>query len=207
MTPSRINVIVGETGTGKSRLLRGLTARADRLIVLDTMSEHADIAAPVTAKTLYHAAQGREPYRLSIYPSDAELEWACDLAASKVGTCLAVDEYSFWWTQPQTVPPEGMLAIVRCGRKVNQSLALVSQSPRVIYGHVMSQAALWVFPMDLWRDCEYILDRTRGKLNPATIPPLDKAIGRATVACWASRKLTWHYVRLRDGAVFLREKP
>lgn len=153
----------------------------------DTMMEHEGIATPVEPRSLYKAARGKAPYRLSIYPKDREtLEWAAALAASLPRTTFLLDEYSFWYPTPLSVPAPGIMAITRCGRKLNQSLFVVSQSPVAIYKHVVSQASLWVFPLDEMNDVDYILRRTRGEIDARQIPPISNGV--AYLRAWHKRE-------------------
>ena len=184
----RCNVILGETGTGKSRLVKRLTQHSERLIVADTMLEHEDIATTVDPRSLYKAVRGSAPYRLGIYPKEREtLDWVAALAASKRGTTFVLDEYSFWYPTPLSIPAPGMMAMVRCGRKLQQNLFIISQSPVAVYKHLVSQAGLWVFPCDELNDVDYVLKRTRGAIDPRNIPPIQGTT--AYLQSWTDRTL------------------
>lgn len=177
----RCNVLIGRAGSGKSRLMRVLVASCPRLIIVDTMMEHGGIAQDVDIESLYRITSAPGNFHLAHYPQDKEdFDWMCKQAASLPNTSLAIDEYSMWYPAAQMAPNPGILAIVRCGRKLKQSLFVITQSPGAITKQITGQSAVWVFYMDETNDVKYILDRTGGTINPIELS--DASEGYAHIA-------------------------
>jgi len=174
----RCNVLVGRAGSGKSRLMRVLVAPCPRLVIVDTMMEHDNIAQDVDIEELFRVTSGPGEFKLAHYPQDREdFDWVCEQVASLPNTSLAIDEYSFWYPTAQMQPNKGVLAIVRCGRKLKQNLFVITQSPGAITKQVTGQSALWVFRMEETNDIKYVLDRTSGSINPCDLGPLEESNG------------------------------
>lgn len=171
----RCNVLIGRAGTGKSRLMRILVAPCPRLIIVDTMMEHGGVARDVDIEELYRVTSSPGNFQVAHYPQDREdFDWICQLAASKPNTSLAIDEYSMWYPAAQMAPNPGVLAIVRCGRKLRQNLFVITQSPGAITKQITGQSAVWVFHMDEGNDCKYILNRTSGTIDPSELGPIEE---------------------------------
>lgn len=186
----RANTILGQTGTGKSRLLQCLLSLStpQRLIIADTMAEHERLAEHVSLRAL-HEMRNDATFAASVIPtSEDELDWICDLAASVVNSTLVIDEYAAWWSVAQRQPSRGLLLIARAGRKLRQGLFVTTQSPNTINKGVVSQTAVWAFPMTEPRDRQYVVDVTRGGLDPADLKVLESGgpeeIFKTEVACY-----------------------
>lgn len=176
MLSERTNVIFGQTGSGKSRLLRRMLRDSRRLILVDTMLEHEDMAPSCSLEDLRPTVRRGGEFRRSVWPEDEEdFAWTAELAASLPSIDFAVDEYSFWYPAAQCQPCKGLLALVRCGRKLHQSVYLTTQSPGSITKQLTGQGAVWVFPMHEGRDRHYVLERTAGAIDPATLRIIEGA--------------------------------
>lgn len=178
MPHPRVNVLIGKTGSGKSRLLNVLVAPVPRLVIVDTMMEHGGLAQDVDIETLNHIVSSGGDFKVAHYPMDNEdFDWICQKVAATPNTSLAIDEYSMWYPVAQMAPNKGVLAIVRCGRKLKQQLFVITQSPGAITKQITGQAAIWAFQMDESNDCDYILKRTNGKVDPSTLTEAPEGCG------------------------------
>jgi hypothetical protein len=167
-------VILGKTGTGKSRLLAYLLTGTRSLILVDTMLEHGALAVPVDAHELYRRVLAGGPYRLALCPADVDtVDWCSRLAASQPGVTYVIDEYSYWYPSATCSPGPGLLALARCGRKLGQRLFLTTQSPGAITKQLVGQSDLWVLPMDEVNDRRYVVDRTSGAIDPGSLRILE----------------------------------
>lgn len=177
-----VEAILGKAGSGKSRLLTALCINDARLVVVDTMLEHGELAPQEHADDLYEDIHGGRPYRGSIWcQSVDDVEWVANLCASQRHVTLAIDEYSYWYPTPTHLPGAGVLAIVRCGRKLAQRLVVCTQSPGAISKQMLSQARMWILPLNEPRERQYVLDRTGGAVDPGELTPYE-ADGQRVIA-------------------------
>jgi hypothetical protein len=153
------------------------------------MQEHYDLAAPCALDDLYDHVRGGGSFRCGVYPVDMEcMHWCENLAASQPNLAFAVDEYSVWYQTPTSLPSNGFQALVRCGRKLHQSVYLTTQSPGCINKIMCDQGAIWVLPMQGVNDRKYIMARTQDEIDPADLKPVEtdgKRIIRTQVALYA----------------------
>lgn len=161
--------------------MKALVASSPRLIIVDTMMEHGAIARDVDIDTLWEVSSGPGDFQLAHYPQDKEdFDWVCQQAASLPNTALAIDEYSMWYPVATMQPNPGILAIVRCGRKLKQGLFVITQSPGAITKQICGQSAIWVFHMDESNDVDYTLKRTGGTIDPRDL--MQTEAGKAHIA-------------------------
>lgn len=166
--PAHAVVIVGRPKSGKSRLLKLLLRQAEtpRVLIVDTLLEHGDVAPARDLTDLYARADLNGGFRASVYPAtEEELDWVCEFAASKKDISFAVDETAFWWPSAVHRLPDGILTIARTGRHFGQRLFLATQSPGAITKQVMDLSELWVLPLLGVRDAEYLFARTQGLVD------------------------------------------
>lgn len=169
-----IHAILGHKGSGKSRLARAIIAPSRKLVVVDTLGEHAGLAERVTVEQLVSAlAADPEAYRYSIRPTDyGEVEWLERVAAARPGSCLFIDEIDFWYTDCRAVIGPGLNALVRYGRHYDQSVVAVARRPADMSRTVTSQATLWCFPMMEPRDRVYV--QQFSSLDPGTLRVIEE---------------------------------
>ncbi len=153
-----VHAILGHRGSGKSRLARAVIAPARKLLIIDTLGEHANLATRVTAGELQLAlAQKPEAYRYGVTPANIDtVDWMERVAAARPGYCLFIDEIDYWYQDSRAVPGDGLAALVRYGRHYNQSVVAVARRPADLSRTITSQATLWCFPMREPRDRSYV---------------------------------------------------
>lgn len=169
-----IHAILGHKGSGKSRLARAIIAPSKKLVVIDTLGEHAALAERVTVEQLTTALAAKpEAYRFSIRPVDySEVEWMERVAAARPGCCIFIDEIDFWYTDCRAVIGPGLNALVRYGRHYDQSVVAVARRPADMSRTVTSQATLWCFPMMEPRDRAYV--QQFSSLDPGTLRVIEE---------------------------------
>lgn len=166
MDRERITAIIGEPGTGKSRLARVFMRDERRLVLIDTMMEH-DEFRHVDLYEIRDLIEDDGPFRVRVVPSsEEEMDWLCKMAAWRPRLCIVVEEYNFHWSSAQTKPPKGLLDIVRVGRKLDQSAILITQSPASIDKTFLEFGSVFCFRLRGLRARKYIRDFTDGEADP-----------------------------------------
>ena len=156
------------------------------------MLEHGSLAPQASLEDVYEDLRSGNPFRASVWIEDEEiLDWLSLAVASARNVTLAIDEYSFWYSSPTHLPNKGILAIVRCGRKLKQRFLVTTQSPGAINKQMLSQAKLWILPLAEPREADYVLARTSGQIDPREL--------RAIETTPDGRTLVAHVVSYVDG--------
>lgn len=154
-----VHALLGIAGSGKSRLLKALCKTAKRLVVVDTLGEHADIARPVDLDEFRAVVQAGREFRVSVRPFvQKQLDYVVGACAVRQGITLAVDELDAWYVDASARLGLEMLAMVRYGRHVDNVLIVSARRPAAIAREVTSQAVLWIFGMQEPRDRLYVRD-------------------------------------------------
>jgi hypothetical protein len=156
-----------------------ISAPCPRLVTIDTMMEHGGTSRDVDIEELYHITSGTGDFQIAHYPQDkGDFDYVCNQVASLRHTALAIDEYAIWYPHANMQPNEHILAIVRCGRKLDQQLFVITQSPNAINKAITGQAAIWVFFMEGANDAKWIRERTKGLIDSTTLqPPIEGQSG------------------------------
>jgi hypothetical protein len=156
--------------------------------------EHEAIAPPCALADVYEMARSGQPFRASVWPEDVEdLHWLETFAASRPNIAFALDEYSIWYPTANHLPSNGLLALVRCGRKLKQDVYLTTQSPGAITKQIVGQSSVWVLQLQEPNDIKYVLERTGGLVDPSTLYPLEmdgERIVKTRLALYSEGKRT-----------------
>jgi hypothetical protein len=146
---------------GKSNLLKLLTADDQRLLLVDTLAEHYDVAEalPFGEGLDRIADAGDGDFRVAIPPM-TELDYFMleRVAASRDNITLAVDELDRWYRGSRVPLSDDLYFIVNYGRHFNQRLVISVRRPVACSTDIRAASDVWVFPQTHKADRKYVED-------------------------------------------------
>lgn len=161
MSEKKVVLVFGKRGSGKSYLVKSMTATEARLVVFDTMSEYSDGVAFGTEERgellEFWRHVYRRPHRIiyrAIRP-DAEIDDIAALVFALGNTTFVVEEIEAYCNAYNI--SDSFAAIVQRGRHKNITLIGIAHRPHGINRLLTSQAKeIYIFATNEPRDREYL---------------------------------------------------
>jgi energy-coupling factor transporter ATP-binding protein EcfA2 len=172
--PGRVQLLLGPTGCGKTRLLKSLLADETRLVIVDTLSEFDDIARRVRGDEFRSILLSNpDVFRLAYAPPcPAAFEWGVEACAARPKIALAVDELDFWIPSAVHELPPAIFSILMQGRHFEQRAYFCAHRPGDVSPRLRSQAIVWGFPMHELRDRKFFVESTG--FDPSTLQIIEE---------------------------------
>ena len=134
---------MGQTGTGKSRLVRRIVSRLKRVIIADYMAEYTDLAEPITLEELAALApkltNPGAAFQYAVIGEPNDLIESCR-AAWAIGRCMMVIEEIDMHCKGHFLPQD-INGLVQTGRHRAVSLIGVSRNPAAIPKQFLAQSS------------------------------------------------------------------
>ncbi len=151
-------VVLGQRGSGKSKLLERISYVFPRIVVYDPLMQHGGLGQIVSSPELLEKALRLDVARIVYQPeieSEESFDKACELVYLKGYYCFAADEIDLYVTKH--VLPTWFGELIKRGRNYGCGFVIVSRRTAEVNNHAIAFANhLFLFYHHLNADIDYL---------------------------------------------------